>query len=86
MKLKIDKAGRILLPKPLRERLNLHGGATLEVEELPDGIMLRRLVQHPSMIRKDGMWVHLGKLPRDIDWDRIVDDERDERIKDISGR
>ena len=82
---KIDKAGRIVLPKPVRERFHLREGSELELEERPDGLTLRPVEQQPSMVRKNGIWVHLGKVPRDFDWDVAVDAIREERIKDTSG-
>ena len=85
MTVKIDKAGRIVLPKPVRERFHLREGSELEIEERSDGLTLRPLEQQPSMIRKNGIWVHLGKVPRDFDWDVAVDAIREERIKDTSG-
>jgi AbrB family looped-hinge helix DNA binding protein len=85
MTLKVDKAGRIILPKYLRERLRLRPGSSLEVEERPEGIVLRPVGQRPSMIQKDGIWVHMGKLPQGLDWDNILEEAEDERIKDLAG-
>jgi len=85
MNVKIDKAGRIVLPKPVRDRLRLREGSDLEIEEHPGGVLLRLVDQRPSMIQKNGLWVHLGKLPKGFDWETLVDDARDERIKDLSG-
>ena len=34
MTLKIDKAGRVVPPKPVRDRLRLRAGSDLEIEEL----------------------------------------------------
>src|SRR5215471_8168031 len=82
--LKIDKAGRIVLPKQIRERFRLRPGSNLELDECPEGLVLRPVDQRPSMIQKDGFWVHLGKAPRGFDWDRLVDEDRDQRIKDIT--
>ena len=85
MDVKIDKAGRIVLPKPVRERFQLRAGTSLELEERPEGLVLRPIGQRPSMVQKNGVWVHLGKAPQGFDWGRIVDDARDERIKDVAG-
>lgn len=79
MTVKIDKAGRIVLPKDVRDRLRLRAGTSLELEERVEGLVLRPVRQRPSMIQKDGVWVHLGKAPRGFDWSRIVGDDRDER-------
>jgi AbrB family looped-hinge helix DNA binding protein len=40
-KLKVDKAGRIVLPKPVREKLQLAPGDELVLESLDDRITLR---------------------------------------------
>ena len=85
MTIKIDKAGRIVLPKPVRQRFHLREGSELEIEERSDGLTLRPVEQRPSMARKNGIWVHLGKVPRDFDWNVAVDTIREGRIKDTSG-
>ncbi|MGD0486496.1 MAG: AbrB/MazE/SpoVT family DNA-binding domain-containing protein [Syntrophorhabdales bacterium] len=41
MELKIDKAGRIVVPKPLRERLGFKPDTELEAIEQPEGVLLR---------------------------------------------
>jgi AbrB family looped-hinge helix DNA binding protein len=82
---KIDKAGRIVLPKPLRDRFRLRQGSDLEIEERPEGLLLKPVDQRPSMVQRNGIWVHLGRLPKGFDWETLVDDARDDRIKDLSG-
>jgi len=37
MTLKIDRAGRVILPKPVRDRLGLHAGSDLEILETKEG-------------------------------------------------
>jgi AbrB family looped-hinge helix DNA binding protein len=85
MTIKIDKAGRIVLPKPVRERFHLREGSELEIEEHSDGLTLRPVEQRSSMVQEEGVWVHLGKVPRGFDWDSVVESIRDERVKDASG-
>jgi AbrB family looped-hinge helix DNA binding protein len=85
MTLKMDKAGRVILPKPLRDRLGLHEGSDLEVEETPEGVMLKTLEARPSMIKKQGLWVHTGKVPHDFDVVQAVRDDREDRIRKLSG-
>jgi AbrB family looped-hinge helix DNA binding protein len=85
MKLRMDNAGRIVIPKPLRKRLGLNKAAELEVVEQSDGILLRRAKLKPSMVRVNGIWVHQGKAEPGTNWDRLVDDVREERIRDILG-
>ena len=85
MTIKIDKAGRIVLPKPVRERLNLREGSELVIEERSDGLTLRPVEQRSSMVQEKGLWVHLGKVPRGFDWGSVVESIHEERIKDASG-
>jgi AbrB family looped-hinge helix DNA binding protein len=56
MKTTIDRAGRIVVPKPLREALSLHGGETLELS-VRDGRLEAEPVATPMRLerRSDGV-------------------------------
>lgn len=41
MTLKIESGGRIVIPKPIRDRLGLHAGRDIEVIETPAGLLLK---------------------------------------------
>lgn len=43
MQTTIDRLGRVVVPKPIRERLGLRGGEALEVEERDGVVELRPL-------------------------------------------
>ena len=83
MELKIDKAGRIVVPKPLRERLGFKPNTELEAIEQPEGVLLKRVEQRPSMVKVDGLWVHQGSAEPGADWERILEDVREERIESV---
>jgi len=83
MELKIDKAGRIVVPKALRERLGFRADTELEAVEQPEGVLLKRIEQRPSMAKADGLWVHLGTAEPGANWGRVLDDVREERIESI---
>lgn len=85
MTLKMDKAGRVVLPKPVRDRLGLHEGSDLEMQETPDGLMLKPVEHRPSMVKKQGLWVHTGKVAPSFDIVQAIRDARDERIRKNSG-
>ena len=80
MRLKIDRSGRIVVPKPLRERLGFRPDSELEAIEQPDGVLLKRVEQRPSMVKVDGLWVHQGTAEPGANWERVLDELRDERI------
>jgi AbrB family looped-hinge helix DNA binding protein len=81
--MRIDKSGRIVVPKHLRERLGLKPDSELEAVEQAGGILLRVLEQRPSMIKIDGLWVHHGVAQPGANWDRVVQDVREERIGSV---
>ena len=55
----------------------------LEVTEGIDGLVIKRPVTKPTLIKVDGFWVHQGLAPGGFDWNRHIDDEREERNRSI---
>ncbi len=78
----IDKAGRVVLPKRLRERLRLRGGDNLAMEVKGDTIELRPVKPAVRLERINGVLVLVGDiaLPERAD---LVSESRDERIHEI---
>ena len=83
MELRIDKAGRIVVPKRLRERLGFKPDTELEAIEQPEGVLLKRVEQRPSMVKVDGLWVNQGSAEPGANWERILEDVREERIESV---
>jgi bifunctional DNA-binding transcriptional regulator/antitoxin component of YhaV-PrlF toxin-antitoxin module len=84
MKLKIDKAGRIVVSKHLRERLGFTPDTKLEAIEQPEGVLLKRVEQPPAMVKVDGLWVHQGSAEPGANWERILEEVREERSDSVS--
>lgn len=80
----IDKAGRVVLPKPLRERFRLKEGDALSLEVKGDAIELRP-AKTGKLVRVNGVLVYAGTtpLPSSVDF---VADAREERISDLIRR
>jgi AbrB family looped-hinge helix DNA binding protein len=55
--LTVDKAGRVVLPKPIRDELQLSAGVSLELEASEDQIILRPVRNRVGMRKKQGIWV-----------------------------
>jgi len=55
--LTVDKAGRVVLPKPVRDELQLAAGDSLELESSEDRIVLRPVRGTAGMRKKQGIWV-----------------------------
>jgi AbrB family looped-hinge helix DNA binding protein len=56
-RLTIDRAGRIIIPKPIRKELNLQAGDSLELESAVGGITLRPIPASGSLVKEHGVWV-----------------------------
>jgi AbrB family looped-hinge helix DNA binding protein len=83
IKVRIDRAGRIVVPKPLRERLGFKVDTQLEAIEQPEGVLLKRVGQRPSMVKIDGLWVHQGSAEPGANWEGILEDVREERVESV---
>jgi AbrB family looped-hinge helix DNA binding protein len=62
-RLVIDRAGRVVIPKPLREELQLEPGDALEMESTGEQIMLRPLRGTGPLTKEHGVWVFHSGLP-----------------------
>ena len=68
MDVTIDEYGRIVIPKPIRDRLGLDAGTTLELDvdaDDPDTIRLAPKGRAPTLQRKGDLLVHTGRLTDD---------------------
>jgi AbrB family looped-hinge helix DNA binding protein len=84
MRLKVDKSGRIVVPKRLRDQLGIRSEAELEITAQSGGIFVRVVDEEPALIKVDGLWVHRGSAGPEVDWERVIEDVRDERIASVS--
>ena len=81
MTLKLDKAGRLVIPKRQRERLGLAPDSALELIEQPGGLLLKVLAEEPAMVQRHGLLVHQGRAEAGADWQRVLDAVREERAQ-----
>jgi AbrB family looped-hinge helix DNA binding protein len=76
----VDKAGRIVIPKALREELQLEAGDALEMESAGEQITLRPVRGTGPLTKEHGVWVfHSGQpLPASVT-DEMLQRIREER-------
>ena len=77
----IDRAGRVVVPKALRERFNFTAGTELEIKAVGDGLKLRRIGAETALGRKHGILVHHGAERAALDVGEFIRGEREARIR-----
>ena len=80
----IDKAGRVVVPKALRDQFNLTPGCEVEIEATADRITLRRADAKPTLVRKEGVLIHHGTTRTPLDIADFIRAERDARQARVS--
>jgi AbrB family looped-hinge helix DNA binding protein len=83
-KLTVDQAGRILIPKPLRNKLHLGPADILQLESEGDQITLRPVRAKAWLHKKRGLWVYRGE-PTDASIVEVIDQIRKKRLRDLIG-
>lgn len=79
-RLTIDKAGRVVIPKPLRKELHLEPGDSLEVESAGEQITLRPVRGTGPLTKEHGVWVFYSGEPLPASaTDEILQKIREER-------
>jgi AbrB family looped-hinge helix DNA binding protein len=76
----IDKAGRVVIPKPLRDELHLEPGDSLEMESAGEQITLRLVRGTGPLTKEQGVWVfHSGEPLLASATDEMLQKIREER-------
>jgi AbrB family looped-hinge helix DNA binding protein len=57
----VDRAGRVVLPKPFRDELRLEAGDTLQLELEGECLTLRPLRSESPLRKERGVWVFHGR-------------------------
>lgn len=81
----IDKAGRVVLPKEIRDRMGLPAGTEFEVIEEQDRIILKPVEKEIKLVRKGSVLVVVPEVSPDVDIRQLIKKEREERIRKKMG-
>ncbi len=82
MKTTLDRFGRVVVPKDIRDRLGLRPGAEIEIDEKGNEVVLKPVEHEPALMVKEGVLVYSGKAAGDIKG--AVRAHREERMKKIA--
>jgi AbrB family looped-hinge helix DNA binding protein len=84
MKITIDPAGRVVLPKPVRDKLKLTPGSTLELESEDEHITLRPVRPQAALRKEFGIWVFQGPATDQSISDLLLE-SREKRMRELQG-
>ena len=82
----LDSAGRLVLPKAVRERLHLHAGAKMKLEVVADKIELTPEPDENVRVVKKGGLLLLTGLGENFDAVKAIKAAREEREEQLSRR
>jgi AbrB family transcriptional regulator (stage V sporulation protein T) len=86
-KLKLDRLGRIVLPKAVREKLQVSAGDQFELESSDDRITLRPMRGNAQLRKKRGVWVFQSGEPlSEVTVQQTIEQIRRERDDQNRGR
>jgi AbrB family looped-hinge helix DNA binding protein len=82
----LDSAGRVLIPKSLRDELRLEPGDSMQLETEGEGVTLRPIRTASPLRRERGVWVFNGgrKINAAVT-DEVLRDIREQRDRDNRG-
>lgn len=80
----IDRFGRILIPKRLRQRLGLSPDTPVRFEVVGDALVVRPVPDEAPLRRKGGVLV--AEVDGLADLGDVIDEVREARNRDIFGR
>lgn len=66
MEVTVDKFGRIVIPKELRDELGLSPGAALQIDRREQELVLRPLESAPELVEKEGLLIYIGVPAGDL--------------------
>lgn len=82
----IDKAGRLVVPKKIRDTLHVRAGDRFAVEEKEDGILLRPIYPEVRLEERDGLMVMVGGPPvTNDDIVELINRQRERRMQYVAG-
>jgi AbrB family looped-hinge helix DNA binding protein len=82
----IDKAGRIVIPKKMRDAMGLKTGTRLRLERSGDLLMMEPPVEESRLEMRDGLLVLAGGGKRSVeDVNREIEEQRERRMRFVAG-
>lgn len=80
---KVDQAGRVVIPKTIREKLGLQEGMEIEFKIREGELVLSPVDLSSPMVQEGNLLLHDGRATGNLE--RAVQKHRKERISEVSG-
>ena len=81
MEATLDKFGRIVIPKEIRDDFNLRPGSQIRIEESEQAIILKPVAGEQNLHWKDGVLVFTGVPMGDLE--KALGKHRGDRLKSL---
>src|SRR5207302_8577406 len=79
----IERAGRLVLPKAIREALRVGEGDSFEIEREDDRIVLSPVRTRAGLHKEHGVWVYRSGTAADVSIPDLIDRQRDQRTREL---
>ncbi|MHB1097570.1 MAG: AbrB/MazE/SpoVT family DNA-binding domain-containing protein [Gemmatimonadaceae bacterium] len=83
MRTTVDRFGRVVVPKAMRDRLGLRPGAAIEIEETAGHLSLRAVEDTSPLMMQKGVLVFTGAAVGDLEG--AVAADREQRVHQLAG-
>ena len=80
----IDKSGRLVLPKPVRDALGLRPGDRLKIRRQGTEVVLSFSQPKPALQKEKGVWVYRSGQTTSVSVTDLIDQERHRRATELS--
>jgi AbrB family looped-hinge helix DNA binding protein len=81
----LDRAGRLVLPKPVREALRVDAGDSFDVTTDGDRVILSPVRIRPGLQKERGIWVYRSGKPSNASIPDLIDETRRQRSRELTG-
>jgi AbrB family looped-hinge helix DNA binding protein len=82
----IDKAGRLVIPKKIRDAMHLRAGDRLSLEYTGESLVVDMERKAKGLFKDGGVWVYDSGVPfTEEEASRWVTEDRERRMKFVSG-
>jgi AbrB family looped-hinge helix DNA binding protein len=79
----LDKAGRVVLPKAMRDALRVGPGDALRIESEEERLILSPVRERAGLQKERGVWVFRSGRPTNTSIPSLIEQQRGRRTDDL---